>query len=135
MHDGLSDELLQRLGVAFGRVVQEMLTLCNLILTNKKDQAIGVTGIDPGLKEQIKYHLLEYIKAATADAERATEIKETIDGFLNADLPDGDALERFGRYETSILRNLDRALGQLERLQLRRKGEIIPPPVKLHIGS
>lgn len=84
MHDGLSDELLQRLGIAFGRVAQEMLTLCNLILTNKKDQAIGVTGIDSGLKEQIKHHLLEYIKAATADAERATEIKETIDGVLNA---------------------------------------------------
>ena len=135
LHDMFSDELLSALGENFGKGVQEIATLCNLILKNNKHQAIGVAVIDPDLAEGIKHHLLAYIKAAIADAERAAEITGKIDDFLRADPPDGGALERIARYETSILRNLDRALVQLERLQLRRKGEIIPPPVKLHIGS
>ena len=77
MHDMLSEELLSALGEAFGKGVQEIAALCNLILTNGKHQAIGIAAIDPDLTKQIKHHLLDYIKAATADAEREAEITET----------------------------------------------------------
>jgi hypothetical protein len=48
-------------------------------------------------------------------------------------IPDRDALDRILRYETAIERNLGRALNRLERLQRRRKGEPIPPPVSVRL--
>lgn len=50
-------------------------------------------------------------------------------------LPDEPALDRILRYETTIERQLYRALEQLERLQRQRKGDVIPPPLRLNIGN
>jgi hypothetical protein len=46
-------------------------------------------------------------------------------------IPDGDALDKILRYEAAIDRQLGRALDRLERLQRRRRGEMIPPPVSV----
>ncbi len=48
-------------------------------------------------------------------------------------IPDHDALDRILRYETAIERNLGRALDRLERLQRRRKGEPVLPPVSVRL--
>jgi hypothetical protein len=53
--------------------------------------------------------------------------------LLSASLPDPAAVDRLLRYETSIQRGLDRSLTQLERLQRQRKGELVPPPVKVQV--
>jgi hypothetical protein len=50
-------------------------------------------------------------------------------------LPDEPALERILRYETTIERQLYRALEQLERLQRQRKGDIVPPPLRLSVQT
>jgi hypothetical protein len=44
-----------------------------------------------------------------------------------------DAMDRILRYERHVERQLDRAMDQLERLQRRRGGESLPPPLKLEI--
>jgi hypothetical protein len=48
-------------------------------------------------------------------------------------IPNRDALDKILRYESAIERDLNRALDRLERLQRRRKGELIPPPLNLHV--
>ena len=48
-------------------------------------------------------------------------------------IPNGDALDKVLRYETTIERQLGRSVDRLERLQRRRKGEMIPPPVSVRL--
>ena len=42
-----------------------------------------------------------------------------------------EALEKFLRYESALERQLYRALHHFERIQRRRKGEMVPPPVSV----
>jgi hypothetical protein len=46
-------------------------------------------------------------------------------------LPSADVLEKILRYETALERQLFRAMNQLERLQRRRLGEVVPPPMSM----
>jgi hypothetical protein len=48
-------------------------------------------------------------------------------------IPHDQALGRILRAESAIERNLSRALDRLERLQRRRKGEVVPPPLSLQL--
>jgi len=48
-------------------------------------------------------------------------------------IPNGDALDRLLRYETNFERSLGRAMDRLERLQRRRKGEPVMPPVNVRL--
>ena len=48
-------------------------------------------------------------------------------------IPNGDALDKILRYETNIERQLGRTVDRLERMQRRRKGEMIPPPVSVRL--
>jgi hypothetical protein len=48
-------------------------------------------------------------------------------------IPDRNDLDRILRYETAIERNLGRALDRLERLQRRRRGEPVLPPVSVRL--
>jgi hypothetical protein len=48
-------------------------------------------------------------------------------------VPNRDVGDRLLRYETAAERNLGRALDRLERLQRRRNGEAVPPPVNVRL--
>jgi len=48
-------------------------------------------------------------------------------------IPSGDALDKILRYEAAVNRDLGRALDRLERLQRRRAGEMMPPPVSVRL--
>lgn len=50
-------------------------------------------------------------------------------------LPSADASDRILRYEAAIERQLYRAIAQLERLQRQRRGEPVPPPISVDLGS
>jgi phage protein D len=50
-------------------------------------------------------------------------------------IPDSEALNRLLRYQALNDRRLQRALTQLERLQRRRKGDYVPPPVKVAVDG
>jgi len=49
-------------------------------------------------------------------------------------LPSAAILDKILRYETIINRQFYRAMDQLERLQRRRQGEDVPPPVNMEIS-
>jgi hypothetical protein len=51
-----------------------------------------------------------------------------------ATLPSGDVLEKIVRYESALQRQLYRSMNQLERLQRRRLGENVPPPVVMDVS-
>ena len=53
--------------------------------------------------------------------------------FSTTSLPPEQAANRILRYETHINRQLNGALDQLERIQRRRRGEVVPPPLKLGV--
>jgi hypothetical protein len=48
-------------------------------------------------------------------------------------VPNRDALDKILRYEGAIQRELGRAVDRLERLQRRRQGEPVPPPVSVRL--
>jgi hypothetical protein len=48
---------------------------------------------------------------------------------------DSAAADRLNRYEASLERAIDRTLNQIERVQRLRKGQIVPPPIKLELSS
>jgi hypothetical protein len=50
-------------------------------------------------------------------------------------LPNRPMMERILRYETTIERQMYRALNQLERLQRQRTGDNVPPPLAIEIGT
>ncbi len=50
-------------------------------------------------------------------------------------LPSKDATAKILRYETAIEGQLYRALNQLERLQRRRAGDAVTPPINVDIST
>ena len=50
-------------------------------------------------------------------------------------LPPAETLDKILRYETTLLRQLHQAMHQLERLQRRRSGENIPPPLAVDVSA
>lgn len=67
-------------------------------------------------------HLIENVRH-----RRFTNVRETAIG--RHAIPEDKFLDRILRYETTIEKYLHRAIAQLERLQRRRKGETLAPPV------
>jgi hypothetical protein len=49
-------------------------------------------------------------------------------------LPPADATDKLLRYEAHLDRQLYRAMDELERLQRRRQGENVPPPLNINLG-
>jgi len=49
-------------------------------------------------------------------------------------LPRAAVLDKIQRYEALLERAFSRALDQLERLQRQRKGEFVPPPIRIGVG-
>ena len=48
-------------------------------------------------------------------------------------IPNRDATDKIIRYEAAAERSLGRALDRLERLQRRRMGEAVPPPLNANV--
>lgn len=79
-----------------------------------------------------------------AEIKRLEQYKAKLSAFeakrieieaLRQAVPDSPGLERLMRYETSLERQFDRTLNQLERIQRMRKGQNIPPPIKLDVTT
>ncbi len=62
---------------------------------------------------------------------RWTNVLETAIG--QHAIPNREALDKLLRYETTIDRALNRSLDRLERLQRRRRGEPVPPPLSVRL--
>ena len=64
----------------------------------------------------------------------ADESQEDLARLDAAVLPSADTLEKILRYEMMMDRQFYRAMDQLERLQRRRQGEDVPPPVNMEVS-
>lgn len=69
--------------------------------------------------------------------QELTKMEEMdIEAQMLADqLPPKQVVEKILRYETTIERQLYRAIDQLERLQRSRRGEAVPPPINVQLNS
>ena len=55
--------------------------------------------------------------------------------FLRANVPEVSQLDRLLRYETTLERNFDRILNQIERLQRLRKGQPVSPTLDVRVST
>jgi hypothetical protein len=55
--------------------------------------------------------------------------------WLRGNVPDAPQLDRLLRYETTLQRDFDRTLSQLERLQRIRKGQPVSPTLNVQVSS
>jgi len=60
---------------------------------------------------------------------------ETEAKIFSLALPSKESMDKILRYETTLERQLYRAVNQLERLQRQRKGETIPPPISVDVST
>lgn len=71
---------------------------------------------------------ISQVKGSTENAKREEEL-----GLGRAAL--NGSMDTLVRYETSIERQLYRAIDQLERLQRQRAGDYVPPPVRVGVST
>ena len=99
-------------------------------------------GLDePALRAKRKQQSLAHIdgKLATILLVRlGCKLREEIDEESRqsaALLPSPEVLDKLMRYETMLKKDLHRDMIQLERLQRRRKGEAVPPPLTMQVSG
>jgi hypothetical protein len=80
----------------------------------------------------IERKLAEYEELSTRSEDRDDK-EETAQQLANV-LPSAAVLDKILRYENALERQLYRAMNQLERLQRRREGEEVPPPVTMQLS-
>jgi hypothetical protein len=72
--------------------------------------------------------LLEELASEREKLARDAEVR-------SLSLPPADATDKLLRYEAHLDRQLYRAMDQLERLQRNRRGENVPPPLNINLGT
>ncbi len=89
--------------------------------------------VDPKCRTKF---LLQNIQLGIEMQERRTqELMDDIGTcpYDNVAVPEPDALNRLLRAESAAERSLTRAIDRLERLQRRRLGESVPPPISVRL--
>jgi hypothetical protein len=123
------EQLVSNFGMAEGSIAARCITI--------SEMASETGATNSNLKQDILHTLaqesshLGLLKDMAAEAEaRSIEVRET---SLSRIAP--ETLDRMQRYETSVDRQFGRLLDQLERLQRYRKGELVPPPLKIRVSQ
>jgi hypothetical protein len=125
---GAKEQLVRIFGKEDGSVAARCLEIC------QADSHAEATS--PKSKNDLLYILTEEVRrlrllkdiAVEAEA-RSMQVRETsLSGIPQ------ETLDRMQRYETCVDRQFMRLLDQLERLQRYRKGDHVPPPVKVGIS-
>ena len=105
---------------------------------DKSWNVYSVKGFAPDLNQRKKAMLQQL----DLERSRLDKLKEAVKKRASfgtdsecrgASVPMGDAMDRILRYERHVEQQLYRAMDQLERLQRRRRGESLLPPLKLEI--
>jgi hypothetical protein len=78
-----------------------------------------------------KLHFISWHNPECAEHEEKQEAARQ----AAAVLPSPEVLDKIMRYETKLERQLHRAMNQLERLQRRRLGETVPPPLAVEVSE
>ncbi len=82
---------------------------------------------------EVRDKLQVQINRLKEHAERREELEEDAER-RSFSLPSAEDADRVLRYEAHLDRKLYRAMDELERIQRRRKGENVPPPLNVNMG-
>jgi len=132
----ISEVLMKLLSTAFG---DQLSGVARQISVLNEDIKKAKTGGSPSDLEVAKRKFMELSDNTVKDLERLIPILVRNEHlFLQArirslSLPPPQVLDRIIRYETTIERQLYRALDQLERIQRQRKGDHISAPLRVSI--
>jgi hypothetical protein len=134
----LSEATLQRVVGRFGgrpnHLTQELARLRERLTANPD----GLTAEE--LRENHQRAVLGYIEEKLRSYEelgrqrQEREEREEVARQAADVMPAPEVLDKILRYETALERQLYRALNQLERLQRRREGEDVPPPLTVEVS-
>ncbi len=98
---------------------------------------------DPRKIPDIKMTVGFLLKKLKRENERVTTHLKRIENreemnissqILCLNVPPKEIIDKFIRYESSILRQFYKAMHELERIQRRRQGEFVPSPMNIEIG-
>jgi hypothetical protein len=123
------------------RFINEPNYLTRNFLGYRERMTANADGLSPEeLKDNHRRAVLQYIERKLAEYEELSsrsedrEDKEETARQLANVLPSAPVLDKILRYENALERQLYRAMNQLERLQRRREGEDVPPPVTMQLS-
>jgi len=139
----LSEKLLDTLECTIGYCDNALMLACRLLTRSEEhDEKGGASGPSTAqnsvAQREFAIRLLDrQLEALDVFDEWAKEnqLRELDAQLRSLALPDEAATDKVLRYETHLDRQLYRAMDQLERLQRRRKGENVPPPLNVNWGG
>lgn len=138
----LSKKSLERVVCTIGHCDNRLVIACISLMVSK-DNEKGVapkpsTAEDGDARKEFVISLLDHNSKTlewldeVAEKNRLLELDAQVRSLA---LPDDAATDKILRYETHLDRQFYRALDQLERLQRRRKGETVPPPLNVNLAG
>jgi len=104
----------------------------NFLLSGLCEHFKPIGTLEEVLVEKIAVTIWRYRRLISTETAEIKVGANPLDFVSNSD---STVLNRFPRYEASIERGLDRTLMQLERIQRMRRGQPVPPPIKVDISS
>lgn len=141
----VTDRTLARLTKYLGQELDSVSTLAFVHNTGFKERATEFVdnNKDPHKIPEIKLTVGLLLKKLRQDKERVmTQIKNIekrqelniSSQALCLNVPPKEIMDKFIRYESSILKQFFKAMHELERIQRRRKGEFVPLPINVDIA-
>jgi hypothetical protein len=103
------------------------------LLSGLREHFKPETTIEEVLVEKLAVLIWRYRRLISTEKAEIKEGASPLQGETS--ISDSSILNRFPRYEASIERGFDRTLTQLERIQRMRRGQSVPPPIKVDISS
>ncbi|MFH1373303.1 MAG: hypothetical protein ABII79_05885 [bacterium] len=140
----ISEHSIERLFEFYGRTdlnTGSLLNYYNRLADKVVNGDSGVSQVEPLNEEERKQTLLGLVKWEISSLKKTLKQAETkVKLGLQAEsmalsIPDANTTNTCLRYETTIERQLYRALNQLERLQRARKGDAVPPPINVELSA
>lgn len=145
--NGFVTESMQKLlNCFFGKECVRVAMPCK-ILSQIAEKNMELSKLDPAKElvnkpsaEKCKERILSILDKesrrldATIDEVSVVEEHHQKSTVARLSLPSQEASLKILRYETTIQRQFARAMDQLERLQRRRLGDMVPPPIKVNIS-
>jgi len=105
--------------------------------TVRADPGEGETLTSDECRRVLMKMLVEKL-SSLKNALKATEEQEDLNSrteMAQLSIPDDPSAARILRYETTIERQMYRAMSEFERLQRQRQGEYTPPPIKVELSE
>ena len=136
----------KHLTLAYGRddgsLTHSLMVLDHMITSQSpKDGSVSEEDYDLPEPDHLKAAMIRFVdkeidRLKGMEQELAKIEDMDLEAQMLADqLPPKHVVDKILRYETTIERQLYRAIDQLERLQRARRGDAVPPPINVQLNS